>query len=216
MNIIFKEANFELIIKKSKFISYSYPIFSEEEAIQKINIIKKKHYDAKHNTFAYIMGEDGSIIKYNDDKEPQGTAGKPILDIMHNNFLTYSLIIVTRYFGGILLGTSGLIHAYKDSAKGVIKESIILPIKKSIRIKILIQYDYINIIKRFIDEVSKRDIYLLNELYEEEVEMLFSVDINEIEYFNQQIINLTKGKIKFNQLDIINYVYYDKKVHILK
>ena len=115
--ILYKEGEAEISEKKSRFIAHIAPAQTEEEAQAFIEKIKKQYWDARHNCYAYIIGDKGQIQRFSDDGEPQGTAGKPILDIIAATGLVNCLIIVTRYFGGVLLGTGGLIRAYQASAK---------------------------------------------------------------------------------------------------
>ena len=109
----------ELIIKKSKFIGQLYPVSSFEEAQDKLNEVKKKYWDATHNCSAIIVGEGGEYTRCSDDGEPQGTAGVPMLEALKNTGLTGVLCIVTRYFGGILLGAGGLVRAYGSAVTEV-------------------------------------------------------------------------------------------------
>lgn len=114
----------EIVEKKSKFIAHLFPVESVEEAENLIKETKKKYYDARHNCTTYRIMKDGQIIeKSNDDGEPSGTAGAPMLNILQKNNLCNVVVIVTRYFGGILLGTGGLIRAYSDSLLQAIEES---------------------------------------------------------------------------------------------
>ncbi len=111
-----KAASAELVEKKSVFIGYASPVTSEEEAIEFIKAIKKKHADARHNVYAYMLN-GGGIARYSDDGEPQGTAGVPVLDIIRKGGFCDAVIVVTRYFGGILLGAGGLVRAYSAAAR---------------------------------------------------------------------------------------------------
>jgi uncharacterized YigZ family protein len=108
---------FEFIEKKSRFLGFAIPINSEEACLSCLNIIRKKYYDARHACYAYVYGESGQYSKCSDDGEPSGTAGKPILDVIRGNNLTDTMIVVVRYFGGVLLGTGGLVRAYSEAAK---------------------------------------------------------------------------------------------------
>ena len=108
MRVILENKTAEIVEKKSRFIANIFYVESVEAAEEKLAEIKKKHYDAKHNCFAYIIGTNGEQVKSSDDGEPQGTAGHPMLDILKGNDLTNCIAIVTRYFGGTLLGTGGL------------------------------------------------------------------------------------------------------------
>ena len=114
----------EIVEKKSKFIANIYPAKSQEEAESKIKELKKKYFDARHNCSSYRVIEDGKIVeKASDDGEPSGTAGGPMLNILQKNDLCNIVVIVTRYFGGILLGTGGLVRAYSDVTLKAIEES---------------------------------------------------------------------------------------------
>lgn len=123
---IYKDGIGEYIEKKSRFIANVFAIASEEDAITKIEQIKKKHYDARHHCFAYSLSSTPPILRFSDDGEPSGTAGKPILEIITTNELFHTLIVVTRYFGGTLLGTGGLVRAYTAAAKEGLANSVII------------------------------------------------------------------------------------------
>ena len=110
------QAQDEYIVKHSRFIGYAKPVKTEKEAQEFIAEISKKHWDAKHNVYAYSIRE-GGIKRYSDDGEPQGTAGMPVLNVILQEDITDCVVVVTRYFGGILLGGGGLVRAYTHSAK---------------------------------------------------------------------------------------------------
>ena len=116
-NTIIKEGRDEIVEKKSRFIGYAVPVSSEEEAYAFVEKIKKRHYDARHNCFAFAIGSENTMLRFSDDGEPQGTAGKPILEVITGNQVVNICIVVTRYFGGTLLGTGGLVRAYTEAAK---------------------------------------------------------------------------------------------------
>ena len=107
----------EIVEKKSRFIGQIKPVYSEEEAYAFVEQIKKKHYDARHNCFAFSIWDEMPLLRFSDDGEPQGTAGKPILEVINGSGIHNICIVVTRYFGGTLLGTGGLVRAYTDAAK---------------------------------------------------------------------------------------------------
>ncbi|MBQ2678898.1 MAG: YigZ family protein [Firmicutes bacterium] len=113
---ITQNAQAEFVEKKSRFIAYVRKVSTEEEARAFIDEIKKKHWDATHNVFAYQVGENGEIQRFSDDGEPQGTAGMPVLNVLKGGDIRNTAIVVTRYFGGILLGTGGLVRAYGKAA----------------------------------------------------------------------------------------------------
>lgn len=109
-------ASDELVEKRSRFIGYCKPVSTQDEAIAFINEIKTKHWDARHNVYAYVIRNEG-VSRYSDDNEPQGTAGIPVLDAIRKRDITDCVVVVTRYFGGVLLGAGGLVRAYSAAAK---------------------------------------------------------------------------------------------------
>ena len=115
-------ASAELIEKRSRFIGYIKPVSTEQQALDFINEKRKIHWDATHNVYAYIIRDEG-IVRYSDDNEPQGTAGMPVLDVMRKRGITDCVIVVTRYFGGTLLGAGGLVRAYSASAAMAVESS---------------------------------------------------------------------------------------------
>ena len=138
--------------KSSKFITYAYPVRSEEEIRALLEVLYKRHYDATHHCYAWRLGPQGEAFRSNDDGEPSGTAGKPILGQLLSASLTDCLIVVVRYFGGTKLGVSGLISAYKESAAAVIEEAEI--IEKTVDKYFTVEFPYLvmNDVMRIIKE----------------------------------------------------------------
>ncbi|XID93102.1 YigZ family protein [Paenibacillaceae bacterium WGS1546] len=130
----------EIVIKKSRFIGYAKPAETEAEAVAFIEEIKKKHWDATHNCSAYLIGERDQFQKALDDGEPSGTAGKPILEVIKNRGLKNVVVVVTRYFGGIMLGAGGLVRAYTDGA--VVGIDAADPIVKVLHREVIVDVDY--------------------------------------------------------------------------
>ncbi len=126
--------------KGSKFLSFAFPVESEQEAKDRIKELRNKYHDARHHCYAYLLGQKTDTYRMNDDGEPSSTAGKPIFGQIRSHNLTNVLIVVTRYFGGTLLGTSGLIRAYKSAADDALKNAEI--IKKTIRSFYQVSFDY--------------------------------------------------------------------------
>lgn len=127
--------------KGSKFLSFAFPITSEAEAKELVSSLKKEYFDARHHCWAYRLGLSGEPFRYNDDGEPSSTAGKPIYGQLLSNELSDILIVVVRYFGGILLGTSGLIVAYKSAAADAIANATI--IEKTATVRCRAEFDYL-------------------------------------------------------------------------
>lgn len=174
-----KESKYELVVKKSKFIANAYYVENEKDAEEKIKAIKRKYYDARHNCYAYkIMStEKAEYKKCSDDGEPSGTAGMPILNVIEKRKLSNILIIVTRYFGGILLGTGGLTRSYSDAACGAIENAEIISVENGKTMNIQIPYSEN---KNFLLFCKNNDIKIINEKYEENI--VFEVEINEEQY----------------------------------
>ena len=164
----------EIIEKKSKFIANVFCVETANEAEEKIKEIKNKYYDAKHNCFAYlIMGENNEIIKKaSDDGEPSGTAGLPILQILEKRNLSNILVIVTRYFGGILLGTGGLLRAYSDATINALDKAEI--IEKTLGLEIIIETTYKDVeqVKYYLEKQKTK---ITNVNYQENVELLVEI-----------------------------------------
>ncbi len=150
--------------KGSKFITYAYPISTEEEIKPLVDELKKKYYDARHHCFAWQLGTDGNRFRANDDGEPSGTAGKPILGQIRSNELTNLLVVVIRYFGGTKLGTSGLIHAYKEATIDAINNGNVVERTVNDFYRINFDYGVMNDIMRIIKEenpnITKQDFNL--------------------------------------------------------
>ena len=188
-----EQSTFEIVEKKSKFICNIYPCVNEEECKEQIEKTRKQYYDARHNCFAYIVGIEKSIERYSDDGEPSGTAGLPMLDIIRGNGLKNVLCIVTRYFGGTLLGTGGLVKAYSKSLKDCLENSTV--INKVLYEKVIVDIDYqsfgkveneIMVSKQIIKNVSYTDIISM------EIHLLKK----ESEKIKKKLIEITNGQCK--------------------
>lgn len=138
--------------KGSKFLAYAYPIGSEDEVKEHVQKLKKEYFDARHHCYAYRMGGKGELFRANDDGEPSGTAGKPILGQLLSNELTNILVVVIRYFGGIKLGTSGLIYAYKTATADAIANAEIVERTIDEQLNISFGYAVMNDVMRIIKE----------------------------------------------------------------
>ena len=138
-----KSGSAEVVRKKSRFLSVLLSVSDEKEAFFEIEKIKKEHYNARHNCFAFITGSEPFTERFSDDGEPQGTAGKVILEVMKHNHLSNALIVVTRYFGGVLLGTGGLTEAYSSAAAEAVKSASLMQVLMGKQVTISLDYtDY--------------------------------------------------------------------------
>ena len=185
----------EIVEKKSRFIANVYFVNNKEEAESKIKEVKKKYYDARHNCSCYRVLEEGNVVeKANDDGEPAGTAGGPMLNILQKNDLCNIVVIVTRYFGGILLGTGGLVRAYSDVTKKAIDEAVKSEITFGKQIQIKIDYSNIEPLKYY---CKKNSINIINMEFLNEI-------ICDIEVANEKINSLLED-IKKRNLNILEY-----------
>lgn len=165
---VYRGGEAEIIEKKSRFIATVKPVNSEEEAIEFIESLKKKYWNATHNCFAYVLGEHFQIQRCSDDGEPSGTAGKPMLDVLLGEEIHDVVVVVTRYFGGTLLGTGGLVRAYAGATKEGLSASKV--ITKMHGQKISIQTDYTGLGKiQYI--LGQRGLSILNSIYTDKVEL---------------------------------------------
>lgn len=180
----------EYIVEKSTFIGYAKPIKTEEEAIEFINEIKKKHKDATHNVWAYTIGENMNIQRYSDDGEPQGTAGIPTLEVIKKEDLRDVVVVVTRYFGGIKLGAGGLVRAYTKGAKVGIEAGIVIEKVKYSEVKIKIEYTQLG---RIQNEIMNLRFKVKDTIYSEDVELIVYVRNEEAKSLMDRIIDITSG-----------------------
>ena len=215
MKVILENTTAEIVEKKSRFIANIFYVANVEEAEQKLNEVKKKYYDAKHNCFAYVIGTNGEQVKSSDDGEPQGTAGHPMLDILKGNELTNCIAIVTRYFGGTLLGTGGLVRAYSDSLKAAIAE-----IKNAYEIAFDVNYDDYGKIEKLTQNYNNTNdgldnIYSLDKTFEDVVKLKYLVDVDIFEKLKKEITNLTKGKVALDDDSKRTYYFSNNKVNYL-
>ena len=142
-------AEAEIVEKKSRFIGHIWNVSSEEEALGRIREMREKYWDASHNTYAYRIREN-SIIRYSDDGEPQGTAGRPILDVLTHEKIDNVCLVVTRYFGGTLLGAGGLTRAYSRTARDTLRAAGIDEMSKWVNLECEIPYSLLDSVNRLI------------------------------------------------------------------
>jgi uncharacterized YigZ family protein len=142
--------------KGSRFLACVFPVQSEEEATQRIAAVRQERYGARHHCYAYRMGKEGALFRANDDGEPSGTAGKPILGLLLSSNLTNVLLVVTRYFGGRLLGTSGLIAAYRSAAAAAIAEAQVVQRTWDVELTATFPYANLNAVMKLVKEEPLR------------------------------------------------------------
>ena len=164
---ILENASAQIVEKKSKFIANIYYVQSQEEVENILKEIRKKYYDARHNCYAYsILTNNGIVNKMSDDGEPSGTAGAPMLNIITKNELTNILVVVTRYFGGILLGTGGLVKAYSEATMQALKKATIVNEEIGYEVEITVLYNEWEKVKYYLE---KSNILIIDVKYNEKI-----------------------------------------------
>lgn len=200
------EGTNQTIIQKSRFIGHVKRVETEEQAQTFISEIKKKYYDANHNCSAYIIGEQDHIQKANDDGEPSGTAGVPILEVLKKQMLKDTVIVVTRYFGGIKLGAGGLIRAYGGSASEVIKATGV--VERQLMQGYLVSVDYGLLGK--LENVFRTSEHVLSKIdYLEEVIFHMYVKVENTQSFKDWVVDLTSDTALIEEKDHA-YIEIDK------
>lgn len=180
----------ELEIRKSIFISHMKACKTEQEALDFIEEIKKEHRTATHNCYAYAIGARRMTLRYSDDGEPQGTAGIPMLEVLNKEALTNVCLVVTRYFGGIKLGTSGLIRAYSKAASQCIEEALTVYMKNYLRISLEIDYTLLGKVENYI---QNKGFHLLDTDYTDKVKMHLYIPRDKYLDFENEIIEMTNA-----------------------
>jgi uncharacterized YigZ family protein len=193
----------EIVIKKSKFIGFSKPVATEAEAIVFIEDIKKSHWNATHNCSAYMIGHRNDIQKQSDDGEPSGTAGKPILEVIRNQGLSNIVIVVTRYFGGIMLGAGGLIRAYTDGAVAAIESGEVVTHVLHREIFVEVEYTWLGKIE---NELRNHEVRLGETFFTEKVILTCLPRNNEAETFKSWMTDLTQGQSHISEGEQFYYI----------
>ena len=183
----------EIIIKKSRFLSEGFFVDSPEYAREILKKQKQKYKDARHVVHAFIIGKEKSILGSSDDGEPKGTAGKPALLVLQHSPVTNIIITITRWFGGILLGTGGLVKAYTDSAKGLLGVATLKELKTEKCLKIVCSYSEASLIKKTIENGNAE---ILNEIYTQNVEYLIRISEENIKALVEYIHSSTRAFIE--------------------
>ncbi|WP_346887934.1 YigZ family protein [Clostridium sp. UBA1056] len=184
--------------KKSTFIGYIKRVNTEEEAKDFVNEIKSMHKEATHNVYAYIVGENKGIQRYSDDGEPQGTAGIPVLEVIKKNDLTDVVVVVTRYFGGILLGGGGLIRAYSKGASTAIEEAGIVEKVRGLNLRFTLDYDLIGKIQYL---CGTKNWHIEDTIYTDKVELLLFSETENKKIIIAAFIEATNGKVTIFEED---------------
>lgn len=192
----------EIVEKKSRFIAHVKKVDTESEAVAFINEIKKKHYNATHNCSAFVVGTKKELVRSSDDGEPQGTAGKPMLDILVGSDIVNIACVVTRYFGGTLLGKGGLCRAYGDATKAGLERVKVAKMCLGNRLKIHTDY---NTIGKVLYELGQRGLEQEDSEYSEVINLTLTIPIADVADFEKRITEISSGK---SRTELLEEVYY--------
>lgn len=198
----------EQVVEKSRFITYTKPVYDENEAAEFIARIKKLNYDASHNVSAYVIDESSDIKRYSDDGEPSGTAGMPMLDVMLKKGITNTCVVITRYFGGIKLGTGGLVRAYTESTKMGLEASKIVEYREMRCYSITCTYDLAPKIQY---RLKGSDVIIKDTEYLEKVRFLVYVKEDEMKILDE-LIDITSSLIYIEEKDNVFVRFCDDRI----
>ena len=182
----------EIVEKKSRFIATVRPVKNEEEALAFLEEMRKKYWDARHNCYVYSVGKNREYTRCSDDGEPSGTAGRPMLDVILGEDIYNVAAVVTRYFGGILLGTGGLVRAYSAAVQEGLKESLIIEKFLCRRVRMSMDYTMLGKMQYL---AAKLNLMILDTLYTEGVEMQLLVPDTQYAAFIKEVTEASNGKV---------------------
>jgi len=206
------EAVAEFEEKKSVFIGHVKRVHTEEEAKEFINKVKGQHKEARHNVYAYAIGVNKGIQRYSDDGEPQGTGGIPVLEVLKKSDLTDIVVVVTRYFGGILLGTGGLARAYSKGASLAIGESGVVEKVLGVPLRITIDYELLGKIQYV---CSTNQWHIEDTIYTDKVEILMYCESTMIKQISDTLTESTNGKLVISEGDEEYFFKQDNRLYVV-
>lgn len=210
--ILYKGGSGEIVEKKSRFIATLEKIETEEEALAFIARMKKQYWDARHNCYAFVAGSNQELQRCSDDGEPNGTAGRPMLDVLLKEDMHNLVVVVTRYFGGTLLGTGGLVRAYQKAVQEGLKNSII--IEKMQGRTLVIGTDYNNVGKiQYI--LAQQEITTMDSAYTDKVELKVMVPVERLDGLKDAITEGTNGTANFETGELVEFAVVEGNVELL-
>ena len=207
--VVYKGGEGEIVEKKSRFIATVCPVETEEAAVAFINEMKKKYWDARHNCSAFVLGERQEMTRCSDDGEPAQTAGRPMLDVLLREGITNAAVVVTRYFGGVLLGTGGLVRAYQAATQAGLAASKI--IEKCQGTKLVIHTDY-NGLGKLQYLFGQQKLAILNTEYAADVVMTVLVPSGQKDMIYKSVVEQTNGSAGLEWEESVIYAVIDKEV----
>ena len=213
MKTVYSGGEAEIVEKKSRFIATVRPVSSEEEAVAFIAEMKKKYWDARHNCSAFVIGDRQEMSRCSDDGEPAQTAGRPMLDVLLREDIHNVAVVVTRYFGGVLLGTGGLVRAYQKSVQEGLAASVIIDKKEGRRLSVGTDYTGLGKLQYLI---AKDELTMIDTVYTEKVELILMVPKEKEQSFEKEVIEATSGNADISWGDEVLYAMVEKNLKIFE
>ena len=211
MKTVYAGGEGEIVEKKSRFIATVRPVGSEEEAVAFINEMKKKYWDARHNCSAFVIGDRQEISRCSDDGEPAQTAGRPMLDVLLKEEIHNVCVVVTRYFGGVLLGTGGLVRAYQKATRSGLESSVIIEKQRGMFGNIVTDYNGIGKIQYIL---AQNNIPIADSIYGENVSIQVVVPAQQQEKIEKELIEGTNGKAEIDWEKEVIFAIVEKDLKI--
>lgn len=190
------EADDFFIEKKSKFIGYAKPVKTQEEAVEFINSIKSKHWDATHNVYAYVLREN-NIQRYSDDGEPSGTAGVPVLDVLLKEGLVDVVVVATRYFGGTLLGAGGLVRAYSHTSKIAVEAANMITMAECSIESVKVDYSFYDRLNILLSDFGAN---IVDTSFADTVEVIFSIKEDKVSLLQEKLTDVSNGRFNLKYI----------------
>lgn len=206
---VYRGGSGEIIEKKSRFIATVEPVTCEEEAGAFIMQMKKKYWDARHNCSAFIIGNNGELTRCSDDGEPSGTAGRPMLEVLSGNRLTNCAVVVTRYFGGTLLGTGGLVRAYTQAVQEGLKSCVLIEKCSGYKTELVADYNDVGKLQYLF---SQENIQVIETVYTDKALFCVMIPEDQKESFQKKVTEATSGRSRAVTGDLSFYARMDGKV----
>ncbi len=203
--VIAREATGEIVEKKSRFIATMVPVSDEDAAAAFLDAMRKRYYDARHNCYAYIIGKDTRTERSSDDGEPSGTAGRPMLEVLRGAGLTDVAAVVTRYFGGVLLGTGGLVRAYTQALQAAVENSEMITMRGGVQYTVSADYTLTGKLQHLF---ATEGVFVKDTIYSEQVTFCIVIPPALEEKLKKSMIELSSGRLF---LEKNGYSYYEER-----
>lgn len=211
--VIYQGGSGEIEEKKSRFIATIRPVESEEEAVTFIAEMKKQYWDARHNCSAFIIGRNQELTRCSDDGEPSGTAGRPMLDVLLKEGIHNAAVVVTRYFGGTLLGTGGLVRAYQGSVQEGLRNCVIICKQEGQLLSIGTDYNGIGKLQYFL---GNEQMTILDTEYTDAVKLTIAVPLAQKERIEKELTDLTGGQAQLEWGEKVEFAKIGKEIKIFR